>query len=66
LRMPVELLRDRVKPLLTRRVPNLHLHFGMLVPRVSGLYEVDTQRLNMRLLELVVAEAILEEGYAGV
>ena len=64
LRMPVELLRDRVKPLLARRVPNLHIHFGMLVPRVRGLYAVDTQRLDVRLLELVVAEAIFEEGYA--
>jgi hypothetical protein len=36
----------------------------MLVPRVRGLYAVDTQRLDVRLLELVVAEAIFEEGYA--
>jgi hypothetical protein len=36
----------------------------MLVPRVSSLDAVDAEGFNVRLLELVVAEAILEEGYA--
>ena len=58
-RLPVELLRDRVKPLLPRRVPNLHIHFRMLITRVSGLDAVYAERLYVRLLELVVAKAIL-------
>ena len=40
--LPVELLRDRVKPLLTGGVPNLHFHFRVLITRIRGIYAVDT------------------------
>jgi hypothetical protein len=52
--LPVELLRDRVETFLSCRVPDLHIHFRLLVSHIGCGNKVNTQGFNMGLLEFVV------------